>query len=104
MGLQLRLPAEGRFGLSAQFVRAAVSVLANIAEGSKREHQADYALFLNMAEASLAEVECFRRSSVTISKLIRAAELDRYASMLTEWHECFLACGARSRSGTQSHS
>jgi four helix bundle protein len=32
-------------------------VPTNIAEGSKRQHPADYARFLNIAEASLAETE-----------------------------------------------
>jgi four helix bundle protein len=53
-----RLPKEEKFGLSSQLRRSAVSVIANIAEGSKREHRGDYAHFLNMAQSSLAEVEC----------------------------------------------
>jgi len=52
------LPADERFGLTAQLRRAAVSILANIAEGAKRTHRSDYAHFLNIAEASLAELQC----------------------------------------------
>jgi four helix bundle protein len=50
-------PAEERFGLIAQLRRAAISVATNIAEGSRRQHPQDFARFLNVAEASLAEVE-----------------------------------------------
>jgi len=50
-------PADKRYGLVSQLRRAAVSVPANVAEGSKRVGGTDYARFLNLAEASLAETE-----------------------------------------------
>jgi four helix bundle protein len=56
-GLSAGFPADERFGLTSQIRRAAASVPTNIAEGSKRKSQRDYAHFLNLAEASLAETE-----------------------------------------------
>ena len=50
-------PAEERFGVTSQLRRAPVSTASNVAEGSKRKHPKDYARFLNIAEASLAEAE-----------------------------------------------
>jgi len=41
--------------LVAQLRRSAASVPANIAEGAKRLRKRDYARFLNISEASLAE-------------------------------------------------
>jgi four helix bundle protein len=50
-------PQNERYGLTSQLRRAALSVPTNIAEGSKRITGTEYARFLNIAEASLAETE-----------------------------------------------
>jgi four helix bundle protein len=50
-------PQAERYGIISQLRRAVVSVPTNIAEGSKRASNQDYARFLNMAEGSLAETE-----------------------------------------------
>ena len=53
------LPKEQRYGLSAQMWRAAVSVPANIAEGSGRGTRKDFVNFLRIAQGSLRELETY---------------------------------------------
>ena len=55
--LTRKFPSDERFGLTAQLRRAAVSVSTNIAEGSRRASNKDYAHFVNIGEGSAAEVE-----------------------------------------------
>jgi four helix bundle protein len=48
-------PADERFGLTSQLRRSAVSVSANVAEGSSRSSIADMARFIEIAYGSLLE-------------------------------------------------
>jgi len=52
-----RFPSKEEYRLVSQLVRAAVSVPANIAEGSTRATSRDFAHFLNIAKASIAELD-----------------------------------------------
>lgn len=51
-----RFPEEERFGLLTQLWRALDSVILNIAEGSDRGTDRDFAHFLNQSHTSLNEV------------------------------------------------
>lgn len=54
-----KFPAFERFILVPQIIRAAISVAANLAEGTKRLSAADQRHFFNMAETSLEEVKYY---------------------------------------------
>lgn len=56
-GLTKKFPQDEQFGLVSQLRRSAVSVAANIVEGSARQSKKDYLHFLYMSRASLAESE-----------------------------------------------
>jgi four helix bundle protein len=78
------------FGLKDQIRRAAVSVMANIAEGHGRKSNIEFANFLNIARGSAAEVQ----SHLHIAKglgYIEQEEFDRTYSTLTEISKMTLA-------------
>jgi four helix bundle protein len=53
----IALPAEERFGLTAQMRSAGVSVPSNVAEGAGRLTWADFCRFLGQSRGSLNELE-----------------------------------------------
>jgi four helix bundle protein len=53
------LPPEEKFGMISQVTRAAVSIPANIAEGSSRNSEKDYARFIQIALGSAFEVQTY---------------------------------------------
>jgi four helix bundle protein len=78
-----RFPSDERFGLTSQLRRAAVSVPANVAEGSKRHTNQDFARFLNIAEASLAETEYL----LLLARDLGYLEADAHKSLTNEASE-----------------
>lgn len=62
-------PKEELYGLTSQMRRAAVSVAANIAEGSARQHLKEFLHFLYTAKSSLAEVEYYAHLSKRLGYL-----------------------------------
>jgi len=87
-GVTKSFPNDERFGLTSQLRRAIVSVPANIAEGSKRRTNQDFARFLNIAEASLSEADYLLLCSKDLSYLSSkdydslAKEADEISRML----------------------
>ena len=51
------LPSEHKFGISNQMFRAAVSISSNIAEGSAKASQKEFAYFLSTSLGSAYELE-----------------------------------------------
>ena len=84
-------PADERFGLTSQMRRAAVSISSNIAEGSSRSSNADFARFVEIAYGSTMEVvsqlhiarrQQFLREDLFDDLCARADEVSRMLSGL----------------------
>ncbi len=65
--LTATFPRTEEYRLTAQVVRAAASVPANIAEGHARGTRRDYAHYLSIAKGSLAETETFLMLAVRLN-------------------------------------
>jgi four helix bundle protein len=53
------IPSTEKFGILSQMTRAAVSIPANIAEGSSRNSEKDYVRFLQIALGSAFELQTY---------------------------------------------
>ena len=82
-GATKTFPRAEQFGVSSQLQRACASVPANIAEGSKRRSNSDYARFLNMAESSLAETEYH----LILARDLKYLPVDRATTMMDECND-----------------
>ena len=51
------LPKTETYGLITQMLRAAISIVSNIAEGRARNHKLEFIRFLSIANGSAAELE-----------------------------------------------
>lgn len=66
-------PSHEKYGIISQLRRASVSIICNIAEGSKRRSQIDFTRFLNIAEGSASEVECLILLSADLNYIPKEA-------------------------------
>ena len=72
-----QFPDFEKYGLSSQFQRAAVSIVANIAEGYRKLSKADKLRFMNIAQGSLEECRCY----VMLSKDLGYITEDEFQSL-----------------------
>ena len=71
-----KFPSSELYGLTSQIRRAAVSIAANIAEGSERQHRKEFIQFLSIARGSLAEVDTYLMLGKDLGYLDESAFLD----------------------------
>lgn len=69
-------PSSEKFGLTSQLTRAAVSIVANIAEGASRKSEKDFRRFLEISLGSAFEVETLLIISYD-RKLIEVEEFEK---------------------------
>jgi four helix bundle protein len=76
-------PREEIYGLTSQMRRASASIGANIAEGSCRGGDVDFARFLQMAAGSASELE-YHLLLARDLKLLQALDYERLSSLTVD--------------------
>lgn len=78
-----KFPVDEKYALVQQIRRAAVSIAANIAEGSKRRSLKDKIHFYNMADTSLEEVKYY----LILSYDLKYCALNEYQPLVEKTDE-----------------
>jgi four helix bundle protein len=73
-------PTEEKYGLTSQIRRAAVSIPANIAEGSARQSTKEFLNFLSIAQGSSSELE----TELLIAQKLNYISLENYVELKNE--------------------
>ncbi|MEM9856792.1 MAG: four helix bundle protein [Bacteroidota bacterium] len=77
------LPSTEKYGLRSQISRAAVSIPSNVAEGSSRRSDKDYARFIEISLGSSYELE----TQLLISKELQLADQKSLDGVLIDLEE-----------------
>ena len=76
-------PKEELFALTSQTKRAAISIVANIAEGTDRNYKKDTIQFLHIARGSLYEVETLLNIAVMV-EIINEEQFNSFENKIDE--------------------
>lgn len=82
-------PEEEKYGITSQLRRAAISISANIAEGSGRESSKEFSRFIGIAVGSLNEVE----SLIHVSKKLGYIDDKKFDDIIQLVEEVGNLCG-----------
>ncbi|HRT97565.1 MAG TPA: four helix bundle protein [Planctomycetota bacterium] len=83
-------PRDELFGLTSQMRRAAVSVPANIVEGSFRRTESEYANFLNIALGSLAELGYY----IELAHRLGYLTTETHSTLISAFEPCIRSLNA----------
>ncbi|MBN1824274.1 MAG: four helix bundle protein [Endomicrobiales bacterium] len=78
-------PKHEQYALTSQLRRAAISVPANIVEGSRRNSEKEYLQFLNISLSSLSEVEYY----IELSNELKYIDSKEYAGLISSCNDIF---------------